>query len=135
MLKPFTTILVLLFTLNHAVNASELEGAWQLVSGEYINENNERIDYLDSGMASIKVLAGNHFSFTSEKDGKFWASGTGTYEWVNGTYTEFLLFNSFGQAHGAQFKFSAKVEGNRWYNERWDGDKRVEYEIWQRITQ
>ncbi len=127
------TLPVVLCLICLPLSASELNGAWRLVSGEYINENGERIDYIESGMASIKVLSDRHFSFTSEKGGRFWASGTGTYHWEQGVYTESLLYNSFGQTPGTEFQFKARLEGDRWYNSRWQDDKRVEFEVWQRI--
>ncbi|GGD62954.1 hypothetical protein [Lacimicrobium alkaliphilum] len=127
-------ILVIFLALTATVaGASELEGAWELVSGEYVDPKGELIDYQAIEMKSLKVISGSHFSFTSMKGDEFWASGTGTYAFEQGNYTETLGYNSFGVKPGGTFSFKSKVEGEYWYNSRWEGDKRVEYEVWQRI--
>ncbi|MCA0894605.1 hypothetical protein [Microbulbifer agarilyticus] len=113
--------------------AKELVGVWKLVSGNYVDGNGTLVDYKDLDMQALKVISDSHFSFTSMKGADFWASGTGTYELVDGKYTETLHYNSFGQAAGAKFAFTTRIEDTHWYNERWEDGKRVEYEVWQRV--
>ncbi|AQQ68852.1 hypothetical protein Mag101_15340 [Microbulbifer agarilyticus] len=113
--------------------AKELVGVWELVSGNYVDGSGTLVDYKDLDMQALKVISDSHFSFTSMKGGDFWASGTGTYELADGKYTETLRYNSFGQATGAQFAFTTRIEDSLWYNERWEDGKRVEYEVWQRV--
>lgn len=115
------------------VTANELPGVWQLVSGEYVDGNGELVQYRSIGLKSLKVVSATHFSFTSMKGGEFWASGSGTYELGNGTYAEKLLYNSFGEKPGTVFSFDTRLEGDVWYNSRWEDGKRVEYEVWRRV--
>ena len=117
----------------HSASANSLQGAWQLIAGEYIDAQGQTISYSAADMQSIKILSAQHFSFTSVKGQQFWASATGTYQFTNGQYVESLLLNSFGENAGSQFAFEAKIEGDTWYNSRWHEGKRVEYEVWQRL--
>lgn len=113
--------------------ATELEGVWELVSGEYVDGEGKLISYESIKLNSLKVISTTHFSFTSIKEGKFWASGTGTYKLKSGQYKEVIKYNSFGENPGAVFVFNTKIEGNYWFNSRWDGNTRVEYEVWRRV--
>ncbi|MBC3764574.1 hypothetical protein [Neptunicella marina] len=126
-------ILLLLICSANTCVASELQGAWKLVSGEYIDQNGKLTSYQSINLQSLKVLSESHFSFTSVKGDSFWAAGSGTYKFADGKYQETLNFNSFGQSKGSQFTFDSKLVGNIWYNSRWEGETRVEYEVWQRV--
>ncbi|WP_300483710.1 hypothetical protein, partial [Shewanella sp.] len=69
-----------------------LVGSWQLVSGRYLNEKHEWVDYQNLNLSAIKVISARHFSFTTVKnvDGvsQFWAAGSGTYQATATEYTE-----------------------------------------------
>lgn len=114
-------------------HANTLNGTWELISGEYVNEEGKLLSYKDLDMAAMKVLSDSHFSFTSMKGGKFWASGTGSYTLEDGKYREELLYNSFGEAPGTMYAFDSEIEGNLWRNSRWKDGERVEYEVWRRV--
>ena len=113
--------------------AQDLAGAWELVSGEYIDAEGELVNYGESDLQSVKILSATHFSFTSMKGRDFWAAGTGTYQLANGQYTETLQLNSFAAEPGTTFTFDTRVEDGYWYNSRWEEDKRVEYEVWRQV--
>lgn len=115
--------------------AEDLSGTWQLMSGEYLNQSGEVINYQQAGMRAIKIYSTTHFSFTSMKSADFWAAGTGTYTQANGLYTETLLMNSFGEPVGARYEFQSELKGNCLRNERWQESVRVEYEVWCRLNQ
>ncbi|WP_337879219.1 hypothetical protein [Rheinheimera sp.] len=129
--KHIAALLVLL--VSAWVQATELNGSWQLVEGEYLDAEGQLVSYQDVKMTAQKVLSDHHFSFTSMRDGKFWAAGSGTYSTKAGHYTETLSLNSFGEASGAQFSFSYTVENGVWTNSRWKEGKRVEYEVWRKL--
>ncbi|WP_051234933.1 hypothetical protein [Marinimicrobium agarilyticum] len=126
-------LFILLFSVSLVSTANELEGVWELVSGEYVDSEGQLVKYNSLDLRSLKILSPTHFSFTSVKEGEFWAAGSGTYKVENGKYTEILSYNSFGQSHGSEFVFDTRVEKDFWYNSRWDGEKRVEYEVWRRV--
>ncbi|WP_145924339.1 hypothetical protein [Microbulbifer aggregans] len=122
-----------LLSLSSLALAEDLTGVWQLVSGEYVNGSGDLVDYQDHDLQSLKVISRSHFSFTSMKGTEFWASGAGTYEVADGKYTEKLQHNSFGEEAGTLYIFDTKIEGEYWYNSRWEDGKRVEYEVWKRV--
>ena len=130
-LNALITLLALLCSL--PLQATELNGSWQLVEGEYLDADGKMVSYQDVGMSAQKVLSEQHFSFTSMRGGKFWAAGSGSYSTKAGQYTETLALNSFGEAKGAQFSFRYKVENGVWTNSRWKEGKRVEYEVWRKL--
>ncbi|ALS98053.1 hypothetical protein [Lacimicrobium alkaliphilum] len=132
-MKQIKMLVIFLIFAAGAAAEGELEGVWELVSGEYVDPKGELVDYQTMKMKSLKIISDSHFSFTSMKGDEFWASGTGKYDFKQGKYTEKLHYNSFGAEPGSEFSFDSKLEGEYWYNSRWDGDKRVEYEVWQRI--
>lgn len=109
------------------------KGTWTLISGEYLNEQNELVSYQTLGISSQKVIADKHFSFVSLANGKFWAAGTGTYSFSDKEYSEQPTMASFPMEDGGNYVFSYEIKGQYWHNSRWRGDKRVEYEVWQRI--
>jgi len=113
--------------------AKNFDGAWELHSGEYVNEQNELVKYEQLEMKSMKVISGDHFSFISHARGEFWASGGGEIEYTDNEYIEVPLYTSYQIKPGTQYTFSYKREGDFWYNERWLDGVRVEYEVWKRI--
>lgn len=130
----FITMVFLVSTFySLSAHSADVEGVWELVSGEYKNEHGEMIAYDEIGLKSLKIISGSHFSFTSMKGDDFWASGSGTYSFSEGRYVEELKFNSFGEKPGAQFSFSAELDGEYWRNARWDDGERVEFEVWKRV--
>jgi len=109
-------------------------GTWQLKSGEYINHQGELIDYKTLGLEAQKVLSEKDFSFVTVENGKFWAAGTGSYEYTGEYYTETPLYASYTLPNKEAYKFKYTLEGDLWINERWEKNQRVEYEIWQRVS-
>jgi len=109
------------------------QGAWQLVSGEYIDKDNKIIHYDSLGISSQKVLSKNHFSFVSIAKGKFWAAGTGSYTYNKANYNETPKYASYPLEDGGTYTFSYEIKEDYWHNSRWRDGKRIEYEIWQRI--
>ncbi len=126
-------LVVLLSVFGSSVSANDLTGVWALESGEYVNNEGETVDYKSIGLQSTKIISQSYFSFTSMRGGDFWASGSGRYELDDGKYIEKLEHNSFSEKPGATFTFKTKIDDDVWYNSRWEGDERVEYEVWRRI--
>jgi hypothetical protein len=120
-----------LFTLNSYSNP--FIGSWQLVSGEYVNDKNELVDYAEADLHSIKVLSTTHYSFISMSGEKFWAAGAGSYQFDDKSYTENPIHASYSLAHGSLYVFQYKMNEAYWHNSRWEDGKRVEYEVWRKL--
>ncbi|GAB7125731.1 hypothetical protein JCM19000A_02380 [Silvimonas sp. JCM 19000] len=114
--------------------ASDLNGAWRLLAGEFVEENGQVTHYDQAGVASIKLLVDGYFSFTSSSTAGFYGCATGRYEvGADGAYIESPLLAYNPSMLQRQFAFRARLEGDLWINERWEDGKRVELETWQRI--
>ncbi|KPC52769.1 hypothetical protein [Amantichitinum ursilacus] len=116
--------------------ASDLNGAWRLLSGEFVEENGLVTHYDEAGVSSIKLLIDGHFSFTSSSTGGFYGCATGRYEVRDGgEYIESPLLAYNPSMLERQFAFKARLDGDTWINERWENGLRVELETWQRIRE
>jgi len=109
------------------------QGTWQLVSGEYLDKNGKTIHYDSLGISSQKVLSLKHFSFVSMAKGEFWAAGTGSYTYNETDYNETPKYASYPLEDGGTYTFGYEIKGDYWHNSRYRDDKRVEYEVWQRV--
>ena len=122
----------MLFFVGQAWSTS-LDGTWELRSGEYINDKNELVKYEQLKMKSMKVISGDHFSFISRSNNKFWAAGAGEVEYTDTEYIEVPTYTSYQIKPGTKYTFNYKREGDFWYNERWQDGVRIEYKVWRRI--
>ncbi|GAA0813303.1 hypothetical protein GCM10009111_08470 [Colwellia asteriadis] len=132
--KVFSIILVALLSFSANADENLFSGTWTLVSGEYINYEGKLVSYESLNLRSIKVITNTHFSFVTMSGDKFWSSGTGTFEVTDSEYIESPLYTSFNSPEGKKYVFKYKKEGDKWFSSRWENDKRVEYEVWQRIS-
>lgn len=112
--------------------SQELEGAWRLVSGEFIDEKGQRTDYVEQRVVGIKVIDNGHFAFAITQGGRFWAGGGGTCETDGKHYVESPDITSFPLIEGGKYRFSYVLEGDTWTLERFENGKRMELEVWQR---
>ncbi|GAA0375225.1 hypothetical protein GCM10009092_44330 [Bowmanella denitrificans] len=126
--------LVLVFALfANSVLAHSLKGSWQLVSGFYVDEQGQTIDYEGLKLSAIKVVSDNHFSFITMADGKFWAAGAGDFEATDSTYAERPVHTSYPVPADGQFRFDYVLDGDLWQKKRWQDGKLVEQEVWRRM--
>lgn len=131
LLRSFATVVLMLGAAS-AHGAEGLQGVWQLQSGEFINPEGKVVDYASQKLAGTKILADGRFAFTTTSDGKFWAGGSGTYRSADGQYVETPLMASYPLENGGSYSFRYTLEGDVWTLERWDGERRVEREVWKR---
>lgn len=110
-----------------------LVGAWELISGSYVGEDQAVIDYETAGIKSLKVLSETKFSFTTSAKGIFYAAGSGDYLAENGRYVEMPLLASHSEMLGQRYEFEYQLDGDIWTNSRWQEGVRVEYEVWKRV--
>jgi hypothetical protein len=113
--------------------AQQLEGAWRLVSGEFIVEQGQRTDYIAQHVEGIKVIDDGNFAFAITQAGKFWAGGGGTCETDGSNYVESPAMTSFPLIEGGKYRFTYVLDGDTWTLERHQDGKRVELEVWQRV--
>ena len=114
-------------------SAVSLAGAWELISGSYVGDDQKVIDYTDAGVKSLKVLTENKFSFVSTVGGTFYAAGAGDYTAQAGTYVEIPALASHAEMAGQRYEFQFTVEGDTWTNSRWKDGVQVEHEVWRRV--
>ncbi|MBD9468664.1 hypothetical protein [Pseudoxanthomonas sp. PXM01] len=117
-----------------ALAASPLDGAWQLESGSYLDNEGREQDYGSLKLRGTKLLADGHFSFTTAQDGRFWAGGSGSFTADAETYVETPRMASYPVVDGGSYRFSYTLEGDTWTLERFEDGKRVEREVWRRAT-
>jgi len=129
-------MIVLIFLLSFSVNANEnlFSGTWELISGEYIDHEGNLVGYDKLNLRSLKVISETHFSFVTMSGNKFWSSGSGTYKYTNGEYIESPLYTSYNSPKGIKYVFKYRLDGETWFSSRWENEKRVEYEVWQRVS-
>lgn len=108
-------------------------GAWTLVSGSYVNEDNSVINYEEAEVKSLKVLSKNRFSFTTTSKGTFYAAASGEYQVANGAYAEIPAYASHASMIGQRYEFQYQLDGDTWTNSRWKDGVRVEFEVWKRV--
>lgn len=116
---------------------NKLIGSWQLVSGRYLNEHDQWVDYKDLNLVAIKVISNTHFSFTTMqiKEGvtSFWAAASGTYVIESDQYIEYPQLNSFNASSDEAFRFTFALVDNTWHSKRFDSGKLQEIEVWERL--
>lgn len=117
-----------------AADVSQLQGAWRLQAGEFVDGQGGVVNYASRKLAGTKVLADGHFAFTTTtSDGKFWAGGAGTYAGDAARYVETPLMASYPLENGGSYEFRYTLQGDVWTLERWQNGRRVEREVWQRV--
>lgn len=122
-----------MFMLGSSALATEFDGAWELMSGEYMDHQKKLVQYQALKLKSLKVIADGHFSFISQSNDKFWAAGAGEFLFTETEYIETPFYTSYEMKAGTEYRFNYKLEGEFWYNERWQNGTRVEYEVWRRV--
>ncbi len=120
--------------MNNTTNPSNpLVGAWELVSGSSVNEDNSVTNYEEAELKSLKVLSENRFSFITSSKGSFYAAGGGEYIVENDTYAEIPSQASHSVMLGQRYQFQYQLDGDTWMNSRWQDGVRVEFEVWKRV--
>jgi hypothetical protein len=114
--------------------ASPLDGAWRLESGSHVDAEGQEKDYGSLKLQGTKLLVDGHFSFTTTQDGRFWAGGSGSFTADKGDYVETPRMASYPVVEGGSYRFRYTLEGDTWTLERYEDGKRVEREVWRRVT-
>lgn len=109
-----------------------LAGNWRMSgrkNGEQITENPLK------ARRTYKLLTGTRFQWfaINIETGEFSGTGGGTYQFINGKYTEHIEFFSRDNSRvGASLQFSAKIEDSNWHHSGLSSKGDPIYEIWTR---
>ncbi|GIU23524.1 hypothetical protein TUM4644_17110 [Shewanella colwelliana] len=140
----YSSILLLtVLTVSSAIahgRVETLDGAWSLQSGQYLDENQQWVDYQSRGLTAIKVIAGEYFSFTTMQQSEanaptFWVAASGRLVYDDTTYTEYPTLNSFDASASASFSFEYQLEVLEngqiaWHTKRIENGELKELEVW-----
>lgn len=131
-----TAVIAALLLLAPAAAAADgLDGAWRLQSGEYVDGEGRRVDYAAMKLQGLKVLDAGSFSFTTTRDGKFWAGGAGHYVADGRRYVETPTMASYPLEGDGSYRFDYTVDADTWTLERRDAAGTVvEREVWRRAA-
>jgi hypothetical protein len=118
---------------NTSDTLNPLIGAWELISGFYVEENGAVTNYENANLRSLKVLSEGKFAFVTSANGAFYAAGGGDYLVENDIYTEIPSLASEPAMIGQRYAFQFKLEGDTWTNSRRQEGVVVESEVWKRV--
>ena len=113
--------------------SASLIGAWELISGSYVGDDDVIIDYQKAAITSLKILTNGKYCFITTAQGAFYAAGGGDYIAENGQYIEIPSLASLSDMIGKRFEFQYQLERDIWTNSRWRNGVRVEHEVWKRV--
>lgn len=113
-----------------------LAGVWKITARE---QDGKLIPIHQTGARkTLKILTGTRFQwFAINPDTKqFSGAGGGTYTFLNGKYTENILFFSRDNSRvGAQLVFDGKIENGQWHHSGLSSKGDKIYEVWGRVSQ
>ena len=85
---------------------------------------------------TLKILCGTRFQWAAIDPGQksFSGTGGGSYEFVNGKYTEHIEFFSRDSSRvGASLQFDGKIENGEWHHSGLSSKGDKIYEVWGRV--
>ena len=86
---------------------------------------------------TLKILSATRFQWAAIDPGtkEFFGTGGGTYQFVNGKYTEQIeFFSRDSNRIGASLRFNGKLENGEWHHSGLSSKGETIYEIWSRIN-
>lgn len=113
--------------------STDLTGPW-LFSGRLRDGEISRRD-TDQPRKTMKLLTGSRFQWIAYHTGtgRFLGTGGGTYEAVDGTYTEHIGFFSRDDSRvGADLSFSYEIKDGEWHHSGKSSKGDPMYEVWAR---
>ena len=107
-----------------------LQGAWPITGRESGGIISERIP---GARRTMKILSGTQFQWIAYniKTKEFFGTGGGTYQTINGQYTEEISYFSRDSSRvGAQLQFEFKLIDGKWHHSGKSSKGKPIYEIW-----
>ena len=86
---------------------------------------------------TLKILSATRFQWAAIDPGtkEFFGTGGGTYQFVNGKYTEQIeFFSKDSNRIGASLSFDGKLENGEWHHSGLSSKGEKIYEIWSRVN-
>jgi hypothetical protein len=108
-------------------------GTWEYVEGKYATEAGY-VSATAPELTSVKIVSENHFSYITQKKGKFLYAGGGPYKLENNHFIETVAYGNVESLLGKTMAFSYKIEGDLWHHTLHENGKLVESEIWKRVN-
>lgn len=117
------------------VGAAPLAGVWKISARE---QDGKIVPIHQTGARkTLKMLTGNRFQWfaINPETKQFSGTGGGTYSFINGKYTENILFFSRDNSRvGAYLTFDGKLEDGKWHHSGLSSKGDKIYEVWSRVT-
>ena len=145
MKKTILTLIILilfagLFAFNFTLKKKKsLQGAWTMVEGKWVTEDQTLNSIGSSSMKHMKVFTENHFATLAqniEAENSYNYNG-GSYTFKDGIYSENLTMSRSKQIIGTTLHYKVKIEGDRFYMDACDENGNVletgAFEVWERI--
>jgi hypothetical protein len=109
-------------------------GAWEIFR---LSNAGGKMEPQAKNLRTIKLLSGTRFQWATwdQKKGDFVGTGGGSYETMDGYYTENLEFFSRDSIRvGQSITFGCEIKGDTWHHEEYAGSRGLQInEIWVRM--
>ena len=111
-----------------------LAGVWKITGRK--QDGNILAIHQTGPRKTLKMLTGSRFQWfaINPETKEFSGTGGGTYSFINGKYTENILFFSRDNSRvGAQLTFDGKLQDGNWHHSGLSSKGDPIYEIWSRV--
>ena len=115
--------------------SSPLTGVWHITS--QMREGKVVPIHRTGTRKTLKILSGSRFQWAAIDPGtkEFFGTGGGTYQFVNGKYTEHIeFFSKDSNRVGATLNFEGKLENGEWLHSGLSSKGETIYEIWSKVN-
>ena len=114
--------------------SAPLAGVWQITA--QMREGKVVPIHRTGTRKTLKILSGTRFQWAAIDPGtkEFFGTGGGTYQFLNGKYTEHIeFFSKDSNRIGATLAFDGKLENGEWHHSGLSSKGEKIYEIWSRV--
>ncbi len=120
--------------LQNNCNSVLLQGAWQLESAIYSDQNGKVLaEIQNQSTKSRKLIAGRHFSFiTWQQDGKFEVAASGTFSADSSGYHEQVDAPSLPRLQNKSYHFQCQLSGDNWLHQGLEDGVLIQ-EYWRKL--
>jgi hypothetical protein len=115
--------------------SGSLSGVWHITS--QMREGKLVPIHRTGTRKTLKILTATRFQWAAIDAGtnEFFGTGGGTYQFMNGKYTEHIqFFSKDSNRIGASLSFEGKLENGEWHHSGLSSKDETIYEIWNRVN-